>query len=444
MNKGTMQVFAIILLILSSLMLLSIRFELFILSGANETGFVSDKSALRHSVRPESITIRTGQEKTAKLIDKDGLYYLDIYDILEDALKKRQSPREISLSEYRAAKASKSVVLGYEPAIDQRLLYGSLFLQDGSLGSMDNIKEITLPQTLKNAIYIEAEGEKYYEIQSSPVSLIEGFENWGAGSPGSTKYYSIGDRFPQYTDSDVLISDDVRLSSYVTESLFDEATANTVLRNIFASKYDYANRISETDGSVILTYDYGREIIKISPEGKVFYKNQNALTNKKKTSFTEASAAAMGFLALLTDDLDNYYIEEVNETKKGDSTGFEFALSQAHEGVRLSHKNDSPTIRISVINGKVFYLDAIFRKPSVAVDNTLAFGENAVLYVLEQNIDYIKQKEDFASAKDLFNLISSVEYSYIYSDNYNYIACIKMKIGKTTFFFKISDAKVVT
>ena len=146
MNKGFMQTFAIILLILSSLLLLSIRFEIFILSGIRDVSFISDKSALRYSVRPESIVIRSGQENSTKLIDKNGLYYMDIYNVLGNALKKKHRIEKINLSEYRAMKDSKSIIMNFDPAIDQRLLYGSLFLQDGTIGEIDTIKEIILPQ----------------------------------------------------------------------------------------------------------------------------------------------------------------------------------------------------------------------------------------------------------------------------------------------------------
>lgn len=439
-----MQTFAIILLILSSLMLLSIRFEIFILSGTREASFISDKSALRHSVRPESIVIRTGHENSSKLLDKNGLYYMEVNTLLGDALKKNQGLEAMNRSEYRAIKDSKSIILTFDPAIDQRLLYGSLFLQDGSIGDIDKITEIIIPQNMKTAIYIQTQGPAYYELKTSLISTMQNYENWTMGLRGETKYFSIGERFPEYTDSDVLISDEVRLSSYVTESLFNENNINENLRNVFGTRYDYANRIIEVDGSIILDYNYGREIIKVSPQGKVYYKNQTALANNKRTGITESAAAALGFISALTGDNGNYQIEEIQEIKTQDSSGYEFGLSLKENGVRLSLKNDQPIIKIAVVNGKVLSMEGIFRKTSQASDNNLAFGENAILYLIEQNLNHIRMKEPFESAGELFDKIRSVEYAYIYSDNYNYLACIKIKVGQTTFFFKISDAEVVT
>ena len=444
MNKGFMQTFAIILLVLSSLILLSIRFEVFMMSGPTGAGLITEPSALRYSVRPESITIRAGSENSTKLVDKTGLYYMEISKALEASLNQGKGLKEITQSEYRAIKDSKSIIISFEPAIDQRLLYGSLFWRDGMIGEMNNIREIILPQSYNTSVYFGAENDRYYAVETGIPGTVQNFESWSsAGGLGQSRYYTIGERFPEYTDNDVLISDEVRLSSYVTESLFKGENMGGRLRTIFGSKYDYANRISETDGSVVLNYDYGREIIKITKEGKVFYQNEDALANSRRTSLTEASSVAMSFISALTGDKTNYVIENASDRKIGDSIGYDFEFGIKENGVRLSFKNDKPSIKLTIVNGKVLSMEGLFRKGTIAVDNNLAFGENAVLYLLEQNLDYIRSKEPFETPNELFDKINSVEYAYIYSENYNYISCYKMTIGNTTFFFKISDAKVV-
>lgn len=445
MNKGFMQTFAIILLVLTTLVLLSIRFEIFMMSEAVNPGLISDKSALKYAVQPEAIVMRSGAENSTKLIDKTGIYYMDLSKVLENAIAKSKGLQEITQSEYRAMKDSKNITLSFEPAIDQRLLYGSLFLKDGVLGKIDNIREIVLPQNYSTSLYLKTRDDRYYELKTATTSTLSGMESWESlSSAGKSKYYTLAERFPKDTQSDVLISDDIRLSSYVTESLFDNDEINTRLRNIFGSKYDYANRIFESDGSLILNYDYGREIMKITKGGKVFYHNEDALIEKGRMSLTEAASTAMGFISALTGDRKGYTIEGVREKKIIGSTGYELDFGFWENGVRVSLKNDEPAIRLTIVNGKVFTMEGLFRKGIIAVDNSLSFGENAVLYVLEQNIQYIRSKEPFETTGELFDKIKSVEYAYIYSDNYNFIACYKMVIGNSTFFFKISDAQVVT
>lgn len=441
MNRGFMQNLAILLLVLSSIVLLSIRFELFVLSGGPKTLVIEDKSTLRYSVRPSSITLRIGAENATKIIDKNGLYYMEVARILEESIQNRTGIVAIDPTEYRAIKGSKSIQLNFEPAINQRLLYGSLFLEDGRLGDFGSIKEILVPQAYNTSIYFSTNDNKFMEIKSPSINTLPNFDNYG--SLGYTKYYSIGERFPEFTDNDVLISDEARLSSYVTESMFNEGDMDSLVRGIFGSKYDYANKISEIDGSTIVNYDYGREVIKISPNGKVFYFNAEASVGNNRVSMAEAVSNALGFMSALTGDQAHYVLEGIADYKADGNTGYEITMSRRMDGIRISYKNDNPPIRITVVNGKVLSMEGLFRTPVTAVDNNLAFGENVVLFMLEKNFDYIRNMEPFDSTGDLFDKIHSVEYAYIYSKEYNYIACYKMVIGDSTFFFKIEDGEVI-
>lgn len=441
MNKGLMQNIAIALLLISSLVLLSIRFELFIVSDTTNVSALANRSALRYSIRPNTIIYDLGAENSTKISDKNGLYYLDLMRVIEDSIKNKISVDPVLKTDYREKKASKNIQLIFEPAVDQRLLYGSLFLEDGSIGDFDKIREILIPQTYDTAIYLVTADERYFAIKNSSLNTTSNFDSFS--DLGSKKYYSISERFPEFTDNDVLISDEARLPSYVTESMFNEENIELVVKSILGSKYDFANRISEIDGSMIVTYDYGREIIKISPEDKLFYYNKDAESNRKRMSMTDAVATGMKMIGEIVHDQANYVVDHIQEYRDENNVGYEISLSRRLEGVRISLKNDQSPIKIVVINGKVYSLEGIFRTPVVKVDNDLSFGENAVLLMLEQNFDHIQKLEPFANTSELFDKIHSVEYGYVYSSDYNYIACYRMVIGKKTFFFKISDAGVI-
>ncbi len=441
MNKGLVQNITIFLLIIMSLILLSIRFELFITTGVSTGSIADTKVSLPYSVRPNSIVLRLGAENATKLIDTNGVYYLEVAKVLESSLKSRTALEEISQQDYRKKKEEKSIQLNFEPAISQRLLYGSLFLEDGYFGDFGKISQILVPQNYDTSIYFETDDEKYIEVKNPTINNVSGFENFG--NLGQRKYYSISERFPEITDNDVLISDEARLSSFVTESMFNEENIDAALRSVLGSKYDFANKISEIDGSTIVTYDYGREIIKISPQGKVFYYNKEAELNAKRTTATEAVAIAMNFVNAISPSQASYVIEQIEDYKEGNRTGYVLKIARRVDGIRLSLKNDEPAITVVVSNGRVYSLEGIFRTQKVEVDNNLAFGENAVLLMLEQNYDYIKGKEPFETTSELFDKIRSVEYAYVYSSDYNMIACYRMQIGNSTFFFKIENAEVM-
>ncbi len=140
MNKGLIQNIVIVVLLATSLLLISIRFELFVASGSAGAVTSENKTALRYSVMPGSITLRLGPENAVKIVDKSGFYYMEISRVLEESIGSRTETLPITASDYRTKKESKGIQLNFDPAIDHRLLYGSLFLEDGSLGSFDKIK----------------------------------------------------------------------------------------------------------------------------------------------------------------------------------------------------------------------------------------------------------------------------------------------------------------
>ncbi|MDO5095272.1 MAG: hypothetical protein Q4D65_01825 [Peptostreptococcaceae bacterium] len=441
MNKGRIQNILIFLLVSSSLILLSIRFELFVSTDTSTVTTLDNKSVLRYSVRPNSIILRLGTGNSTKILDKGGFYYADVARVLEEAIQQKTAIVPLHEAEYREQKKSRSIQLNFEPAIDQRLLYGSLFLEDGSIGEFKDIYEILIPQTYDTSIYIKTNDNRNYRIENPQINTLPNFDS--LVNLGYTKYYSLSDRFPELTISDVPISDEAHLPSYVTTSMFNENNTDNAIRAVLGSKYDVANKISEIDGSTIVTYDFGREIIKISPEGKVFYYNKDAESGKKRTSKSDAMSIAMQFVDALSVDEASYVVEKVSEYKSDHHTGYEVSVTRRIDGIRVSLKDDKAFIKVVVINNRVYSLEGIFRTPTIPVDNSLSFGENAIVLILENNLDYIKQKEPFKSTSELFDKIHSVEYAYTYSKDYNYIACYRMVIGKTTFFFKIEDAEVI-
>lgn len=441
MNKGRIQNILIFFLILTSLILLSIRFELLIQPDTSVGAPLDDPSALRYSVRPNSIVLRMGSGGSTKILDKSGFYYMDVARSLEDSFREITEINPLQEAEYRERKKSKSIQLNFEPAIDQRLLYGSLFLEDGSLGEFETITEILIPQTYDTSVYLRTSDYQSYEIKNKSINTLPNFDN--LTNLGYSRYYSLADRFPELTRSDVLISDEARLSSYVTRPMFNEFNMDDAIRSILGSKYDIANKISEIDGSTIVTYDFGREIIKISAGGKAFYYNKEAESNRKRTTKSDAMNVAMQFIDRFSVEDANYVVEKIREYKENNQVGYEVSLTRRMDGIRVSLKDDKAIIKVVVINGKVYSMEGIFRSPAIAVDNSLAFGENAVLLILENNIEAIRKKEPFSETAQLFDKIHSVEYAYTYSEDYNYIACYRMVIGETTFFFKIEDAEVI-
>ena len=178
------------------------------------------------------------------------------------------------------------------------------------------------------------------------------------------------------------------------------------------------------------------------PDGKVFY-HQKLSDASPKTNEVDAINIALNFVSKITNDTIVLTVEETKKIDKNGHTAYEIYLSQRIDGVRLSYKNNETTVKVVVVGDRVYYMKGLFRNIIQSLNNSLTLGENAVIFMLDQNFAYIKSKEPFNSTKELFDKIKVAEYAYIYDSNGDFVACYKMLIGNNVFLFKLEDAEVM-
>lgn len=444
MNKNQLKNMAIVLLLISSIVLLSIRFELFV----SPTGVSSEKfdtvgveSVLKASVRPSSIIIRYSTNNVTKLIDKEGFYYQEARSVLKDSLQDITGIESVSEEEYKQLKDSKSIQLDFEPTLDQRLLYGSLFLEDGSFGDFQEISEILIPLINDTSIYIKTPEHNILRLKNKIINYMPYVDN--LSNIKYSKYYSLGDLFD--STSDVLISDsDIHVPSHTTLSAFNDNTIIDVIRSVFSNRYDFANRISELDGTYIVTYDYGRELLKISPDGKIIYSNSDALNNPSKVSMVNSLVSAYNFLDKFNLNNDTYVVEDLELYENGSSKGYTFTFNPRIDGLRLCMRPFSPHTKITIVNGRVYSFEGIartFEQTSTSTDSEQL--QLTALDVLSRNFEYLEKKLKFKDNIDLFNKISLIDIVYAYDSDLNYIPSYKMIIDNQLFYFDMKTGEVM-
>lgn len=446
MNENQLRNTAIIFLLISSIVLLSIRFELFVSSSINTaTTFdaVGVEGILKSSVRPTSIVIRYGTNNVTKLVDKDGFYYQEARVVLRDSLKDITGISEILEDEYRQTKISKSIQLNFEPTVNQRLLYGSLFLEDGSFGDFENIKEILMPLVNDTSIYVMTDDGKFFRLKNKTINYMPYVDN--LSKLRYAKYYSLGELFD--SSSDVLISySEINIPSYKTTSSFNEENSGPISRSVFSSRYDFANRIQELDGTVITSNDYGRELLKMSPDGRVTYKNTDVLNNPVKTSMTSSLVIASLFLDKFNVNNDVYVVEDVENFSENGANGYTFVFAPRIDGLRACFVNDQTNTEISVVNGKIYNFNGIFRSydnhGEKLPDDPDTFVFSA-LDVLNQNYSHIKSIVDFKDNRELFDRISLIDIVYSYDKDLDYVPAYKMVIAGKTFYFSTLSGEVL-
>ena len=445
MNKNQLRNSAIIFLLISSIVLLSVRFELFVSpSSVTATTFdaVGVEGILKSSVRPTSIIIRYGTNNVTKLVDKDGFYYQEARIVLRDSLSDITGISEIPEEEYRETKISKSIQLDFEPAVNQRLLYGSLFLEDGSFGDFENIREVLMPLANDTSIYIMTSDGKFFRINNKAINYMPYVDN--LSKLKYAKYYSLEELFD--SSSDVLISDGaISIPGYITASPFNEENSGPVSRSVFSSRYDFANRIQELDGTTITSNDYGRELLKISPDGRVLYSNTDALSNPVKTSMTSSLVIAYLFLDKFNLNNDVYTVEDVRDFTENGTNGYTFLLAPRIDGLRACLKNEDINTEISVVNGRVYSFSGLFRTYEENTEESSKAADEYVfsaLDVLNINYDSIKSLVGFKDSIELFDRISLIDVVYVYDDELNYVPAYKMIIGGKIFYFSTLSGEV--
>lgn len=442
MNKNQLQNTAIVLLLISSIVLLSIRFELFVspsLKQPDKFDAVGVESILKASVRPTSIIIRYSTNNVTKLIDKEGFYYQEARSVLKDSLQDITGTEEITADEYLKLKDSKSIQLDFEPTLDQRLLYGSLFLEDGSFGEFKEIREILIPLVNDTSIYVKTPENKIYRLKNQIINYMPYVDN--LSDVKYSKYYSLGDLFD--ATSEVLISDEaMNIPNHHTESAFNDDTIISVMRSVFSNRYDFANRISELDGTYITTYDYGRELLKISPDGKIMYSNSDALNNPSKVSMVNSLLIAYSFIDKFNLNNDTYVVEDVAEFEENGAKGFTFSLNPRIEGLRLCNRPLCPHTKVTVVNGRIYAFESISRVFNQN-GNSIPTEQLSALEVLSKNFEYLEKTLKFENNIDLFNKISLIDIVYSYDNEMNYIPSYKMIIDNQIFYFDMSEGEVM-
>ncbi|WP_028828727.1 hypothetical protein [Proteocatella sphenisci] len=446
MNKNQLRNTSIIFLLISSMVLLSIRFELFVSpSSTASTTFdaIGVEGILKSSVRPTSIIIRYTTNNVTKLVDKDGFYYQEARIVLRDSLSDISETSEISEVDYHEAKISKSIELDFEPAVNQRLLYGSLFLEDGSLGDFENIREILIPLVNDTSVYIMTEDAKFFRLANKTINYMPYVDN--LSKLKYSKYYSLGELFD--SSSDVLISDSgINIPSYETTSAFNEENSSSIPKSVFSSRYDFANRIQELDGTLITSNDYGRELLKMSPDGRVAYKNTDVLSNPVKNSMTSSLVIAYLFIDKFNVNNDVYVVEDVVDFSENGTNGYTFVFAPRIDGLRACLENNEVNTEVSVANGKVYSFKGIFRSYENNEDKPADDSDDYIfnaLDVLNLNYDYIKSTVKFKDNLELFNKISLIDLVYVYGQDLSYTPAYKMIIAGKIFYFSTLNGEVI-
>lgn len=398
---------------------------------------LSLEEGLQDTVQPSQIIVRFGGERSTKILSSKKRFYEEIRPLMGDIFLSAQTLQPSLATELENAKSFKSLQLNYS-SLNGKLLSRSFFLEKSALDEITDIREILLPLSGQDFCYIRS-GKHLYKIKlaaAASFSFIDDLEN-----SNYLNYQSLHSLFG--VKSPVLVptgSFNLKFENYDTISAVDSAKNAEIASKVFGKKYDFATRITETDGSEIYTYNYGQQVLKIQPSGLIHYTSEESAS--KDTSVDEAAYIALNFLKQIHFNWDNISLIESKEIEVKGQKGHLFRFCETMKGLPILNSSDTSSIHIIVRGDKIHSYNALLRStlPYDLSRDSLILGPMEVLNPSFNTV--LKNKFDVTDSNQLFDKISEIELIYYMDEQYLLTPCWKMSIDGKNFLFNAYTGEI--
>ncbi len=432
-NKEKIKSAVLITMILMSVALIFLKFDFLQLFNLYQNSpysySLSLEEALQSTIRPKEVIIRFGGNNNTKIISGSQRYYNQTRNALKQALSGALSIEEVNEEMYLKSQSSKSLELGFT-ALNGKLLSRSFFLESSLIDDISDIKNILVPLIDESAIYIKS-SDKVYRLETASLLSLETVDS--LENSKYVKYYSLNYLFGS-TSRELVPSDepDINVQTYDTISSMDSQSAEEIAKAVLKERYDFANRIVETDGSNIYTYNYGQEVLKISPNGYIQYLNEEF--SSKDAGIEQASLAAIDFMQKLGIDLKTLAYEKSIPLKIQGRNAYKVIFSNTADDLRIIASNEKYDLSAVVVGEKIYSFTGIKR---TMLPYDLSRNKNIItpFEALETEYSSLSETLSVKSGVELFDKIGDIELLYFMDSNYAYIPCWKIIIADKVYIF---------
>lgn len=140
---------------------------------------------------------------------------------------------------------------------------------------------------------------------------------------------------------------------------FRDTELDALSRKVFGAGSDFLKGAVTGDGSLILVYGYGDEILYVDKQGFIQYKN-NQNQGTKPASLRDALASALSFIIRLNGENHGYVLDALSFSRDTDSYTFEFSKLKFDLPLIVTKDNSDITIEVKsgvVMAYKQYYYD---------------------------------------------------------------------------------------
>lgn len=365
----------------------------------------------------------------------------------------------VTYEKYRENSRLKSIELEFGEGIPS-ILIASIFnsLDNKIVNDIKEIKNILLPITSRESIYIISKENNVYEIK---LSGLQEQNNLTAHintlqATRHIKYHPLFMDVDNYTLMPLNYGEQIPFVFVESEiDIADEAMVVEKAKTFFNENLDFVKTIKETSGALVFMYGYGEKGVRISNRGRLEYTEE--IGTEFSTDAVTALDVAIDFIKKHGGFPKNAYLKR---TKHENKNGYYFAFDYRIEGLPVEFNNPNLVhpIEIEVYGNKVKYFRSFVRKnmglPDVNSNNGVALPhkaiENNIELLISNYIIDLDVKEEI-SDKNILNYIEKdiSKLELVYYDMIDetrrqlLIPAWKIKINKRVYYFNCYDSKLL-
>ncbi|SHH52202.1 hypothetical protein [Tepidibacter thalassicus] len=394
---------------------------------------VSLEESLYFILKPQRIFIHFGGGNNTEILENKDDYWNEVRSILKDVLSKESNLNQINYTEYLLKKDIKSIELKFGKGISGNLLNKSILLKDTSIAKIENVLEILIPLVDEKSVYFLTPKNKVYKIQLDSlknVSLVDKLQR-----DNYTIYYTVNSMFN--TNNYTLFPLEMDVSYPIIKAknnfdIYDDRFIQDLGKNFLNEKYDFANRIVETNGNNTFIYGYGEKVLRIYSNGYIDYLNENI--GDKNLNVEQSLDIALNFLRSNNIDWKKLNLSSVREETIKNKKAYTFDFYYKVKDLRVEASDFGNPIQIKVIGEDVYSCKIFIKDIDYISENNYKKNIIPPQEILNMNFDLLKKYDNYLSGANIWENIKSVELIYFLKNN-KYVPSWEFVIGNKVYVF---------
>ena len=411
------------MLFISSIALFVIRYNLIGYGSSTDYAAMIGRqfSLSKDNIMPSHIIVKFNQYDMTNIIHDKQLYYTEASKMLYNILLKSKDIKKINETEFKSAKKTENMLLIYED-IPSTYIDSMLDIKKSIISDIGYINEILIPNNSKN-IFIKTKDD-FYKINFNNSISLSTLSN--LSNKIYQKYYPKFENINTNENLILPLNINVQLGNIKTKNILDNIKAEDIAKNILKDRFDFTSSIIQKNGDYFYSYNNGQEILKITSDGFIEYKNEtmeNMLSDLNKSTET-----MFNFLSQLGINKKEIIISSVKKIEKNSAILYRFNIRTMQDSLEVAMQKSILDSYIEVSGNMLIGCKLYLRYPTDIIGEKNAVVDPAK--ALNIKIEEIKL---IMNISDVESIISNIQdINLIYSMN-------KEDIIVPTWTYKIKD-----